>query len=49
MRIKSFGISLAVVTALSLGFTGCGDSESDDSRTSDTGSGILTEVSEGHL
>jgi hypothetical protein len=35
MKIKSFGIGLAVATALSIGFTGCGSSSSDTQSISD--------------
>ncbi len=29
MKLKNIGLSLAVATALSIGFTGCGSSSSD--------------------
>jgi len=44
MRIKSFGISLAVIAVISLGFAGCGESGSNDSTpSSDLGSGTVVE------
>jgi len=35
-KVKSIGLSLAVISALSLGFNGCGSSSSSDTTTSDT-------------
>lgn len=44
MKIKKMGLSLAVISILSLGFSGCGGSGGGDNSSSDSSEGIFADV-----
>ena len=44
IKIKKLGLSLAVVSAISLGFTGCGGNSSNSSSSDDTQTGAFVDA-----